>query len=495
MVHKDFVLDYTSPLQSVIMEMENGNSDLTYCYSYAEQKENVVVYGVPSGPNSLLELQNYPTGPQNIVKLHYHHDRLGSIDYLTDNLNSEVAAYATYDDWGQLTDKVIVQNGVRLLDLVMEYTVHPYDQVLGLYYAKARIYDVADRRFMAVDPVKGVAENPATMVQYAYCRNNPLNGYDPFGLEMLYVNGEHISNPYWNPYEEAYYGGLRKIIDELNARNMINATLFWANGISKLSLKEPGQLRIQGAEFKHSNMGEYDIETAYFPLLGCLNFRYENKNNITRLEVDVERLMIILNQFYGNTLGWEILEDPPAKVTTIAGVDVYKGVNSSGSYIKYTAKMSIDADGSPHAYHPNDIGLDYLANAGNRGNWWGLATNASGNPYIQGENDPAPGYYVSTTSLTNSGYSNSDPRRYVDSETVAYIAIPPQLQNHGVKLGADVLVTNTNNGKTSKAIVADIGPKNEIGEGSIKLADNLGIPSNPKNGGIGSKTIEYKIYF
>jgi len=110
-VHKDFVLDYTSPLQSVIMEMENGNSDLTYRYSYAEQKANVVVYGVPSGPNSLLELQNYPTGPQNIVKLHFHHDRLGSIDYLTDNLNNEIAGYATYDDWGQLIDKVIGSSG------------------------------------------------------------------------------------------------------------------------------------------------------------------------------------------------------------------------------------------------------------------------------------------------------------------------------------------------------------------------------------------------
>ena len=157
--------------------------------------------------------------------------------------------------------------------------------------------------------------------------------------------------------------------------------------------------------------------------------------------------------------------------------------------------MSIDADGSPHAYNPQDTGLDYLANAGRNGNWWGLATDARGNPLIQGAQDPAPGYYVSTTSLTNAGFSNSDPRRYVNSETVAYIAIPPVLQNYGARLGAIALVTNTNNGITSEAIVADIGPANEIGEGSIMLADNLGIPSNPRTGGIASKTIEYKIYF
>ena len=31
---------------------------------------------------------------------------------------------------------------------------YAYDQVLGVYYAKARMYDAANRRFMAMDPAR-----------------------------------------------------------------------------------------------------------------------------------------------------------------------------------------------------------------------------------------------------------------------------------------------------------------------------------------------------
>ena len=64
--------------------------------------------------------------------------------------------------------------GQRELDLVTEYTVHPYDAVLGMYYARARMLDTGDRRFMAVDPVKGSIGLPQILMQYIYCLNNPL---------------------------------------------------------------------------------------------------------------------------------------------------------------------------------------------------------------------------------------------------------------------------------------------------------------------------------
>jgi RHS repeat-associated protein len=59
-----------------------------------------------------------------------------------------------------------------MLDLVQEYTGHPFDQVLNLYYAKARMYDAQDRRFLAADPVKGTIINPQSLVQHAYVLNN-----------------------------------------------------------------------------------------------------------------------------------------------------------------------------------------------------------------------------------------------------------------------------------------------------------------------------------
>jgi len=56
----------------------------------------------------------------------------------------------------------------------------------------------------------------------------------------------------------------------------------------------------------------------------------------------------------------------------------------------YEAGMTIDADGAPNAYHPDNIGLDDLSNAGSPGYWMGLAKNADGEPFVQGPNDPFP---------------------------------------------------------------------------------------------------------
>ena len=44
------------------------------------------------------------------------------------------------------------------------------------------MYDAADRRFMAVDPVKGCVKEPATMVQYMYALDNPVKNIDPTGM-------------------------------------------------------------------------------------------------------------------------------------------------------------------------------------------------------------------------------------------------------------------------------------------------------------------------
>jgi hypothetical protein len=148
--------------------------------------------------------------------------------------------------------------------------------------------------------------------------------------------------------------------------------------------------------------------------------------------------------------------------------------------------MTIDADGSPRAYHPQNTGLDALGNAGKPGNWWGIATDSRGKPYVQGPNDPAPGHYVSTTALEDPRFAASDPRRYVDSEKVPFIAVPPQLKDQGVKLGDLVAVRNERTGKTVFAIVADIGPRDHLGEGSIKLAQELGITADARRGGAGS---------
>ena len=172
---------------------------------------------------------------------------------------------------------------------------------------------------------------------------------------------------------------------------------------------------------------------------------------------------------------------------TIGGKPVYD-VPEMKVYM-ITAGMMIDADGSPKAYHKeNHKALDYLANAGKPGNWWAIVTDnkkRTGQPVIQSATDPAPGYYISMTSLQDGAKAYTDPLRYVNSEAIPYIAIPPSFATD-FKLGDIALVINTKNNKSAYAIVADIGPGNAFGEASIYLAGLLGIKNNPKNGGAAS---------
>jgi hypothetical protein len=53
----------------------------------------------------------------------------------------------------------------------------------------------------------------------------------------------------------------------------------------------------------------------------------------------------------------------------------------------------------------------------------------------------------------------------------------------GARVGDFAVVFNERNGKISYAIFGDVGPHDRIGEGSVALAENLGIRSDARNGG------------
>jgi hypothetical protein len=152
-----------------------------------------------------------------------------------------------------------------------------------------------------------------------------------------------------------------------------------------------------------------------------------------------------------------------------------------GSAVFFQSGMTIDADGAPNAYNPQNTGLDDLANAGQPGHWDGVVQDENGDPFVQGPDDPFPGYYVSCTSLCDRNKRSVDPRRYVDASRIPYVVLPGGLARQaGAHLGDFALVMNLRNGRSSYAIFADVGT---LGEGSIALADNLGIHSDARIGG------------
>lgn len=173
---------------------------------------------------------------------------------------------------------------------------------------------------------------------------------------------------------------------------------------------------------------------------------------------------------------------------TIDGVEVHW----DGEKISFTSGMTINADGSPRCYGPGNTGLDYTANGGHPGNWWAVVTHngkSSGTPVVQSGSapeQPAKGFYISTTAYLNKQFKTADVRRYVDSEKVPYVVTPPQLIGMVAPVVMGCLARVTHKGKTVEAIVGDIGPKSHIGEASMACAEMLGINNNPKKGGVSS---------
>jgi len=171
--------------------------------------------------------------------------------------------------------------------------------------------------------------------------------------------------------------------------------------------------------------------------------------------------------------------------------------------------MEIDADGAngqtggipvyaPKGFTPAP--LDFLANAGEPGNWFGVVTDTGendGTPVKQNASGPAPGAFVSATSYRWPTLARIDPLAYVDAASVPYIVLPSHWRQEaiGVVLGCKATVEDTKTGKILQAAgVLDFGPRTKLGEASVACAKFFGVPSSAKDGGTSEKRFIYTFF-
>lgn len=82
----------------------------------------------------------------------------------------------------------------------------------------------------------------------------------------------------------------------------------------------------------------------------------------------------------------------------------------------------------------------------------------------------------------------------LNADVDKYIVVPPAIINgvKGIVLGCQAYVKNLSNGRTSEAVVGDIGP-HKLGEASVALAMALGVDSSPTKGGTDKHIIHYSL--
>jgi hypothetical protein len=212
-------------------------------------------------------------------------------------------------------------------------------------------------------------------------------------------------------------------------------------------------------------------------------------------------------------------------------------VRSGDGALAYTARLEVDVDGAPNAYHPDDRAggaLDTLCNAGTavlpdgsrisgdedcarflaayrsaraagwtdaskpRIEWVGLATRDSERfvPCVQDEG-PYRGFFVGQTHLTaDATAAVCAPARYLDATRVPFFVLPTGsrfVTDLGMKLGDLGVAYYPETGRIVAAVFGDTGPPTKLGEGSLALAwavrgEKLDAPAQP--GAAEAATIE-----
>ena len=117
-------------------------------------------------------------------------DMLGNILALLDSSGNIVVQYK-YDAWGNHTVTDANGNAITDADHIgnlnpFRYRGYYFDSETGFYFLQSRYYDPEVGRFLNMDSIEYANQSFINGINlYAYCINDPVNYYDPFGTFVV----------------------------------------------------------------------------------------------------------------------------------------------------------------------------------------------------------------------------------------------------------------------------------------------------------------------
>ena len=131
---------------------------------------------------------NIAITPRTTSTYTYVKNLQGDVIRILDAGGDTVVEY-TYDPWGKPT--VTGDENLAALN-PCSYRGYDYDEETGYYYLQSRYYDPVTGRFLNVDDVVFLNADTSNESNnlFAYCKNNPINGIDPYGY--FYVSNAKL---------------------------------------------------------------------------------------------------------------------------------------------------------------------------------------------------------------------------------------------------------------------------------------------------------------
>ena len=181
-----------------LSSMTKGSDTLSFAYNESGLRTSKTVNGVTH--SYIWQGSKLAADITDAYALYFHYDSSGDVIGFTRTANgtdteyfyvknlqgdilkvitatgTEAATY-TYDAWG----KLLTSTGDMADVNPLRYRGYFYDNETGLYYLKSRYYDPEVGRFINPDAYASTGQGILGTNMFTYCRNNPVNLYDPSG--------------------------------------------------------------------------------------------------------------------------------------------------------------------------------------------------------------------------------------------------------------------------------------------------------------------------